>query len=125
MQSVFFSINHMWVEKISDHRVRVGISSFAQKKMGNILFINLPDIDDIVVSGRALGDIESIKTVSDLISPVTGKVVDINEELLDEPDRINDNPNESWMIEVEIENEKFDDLLTETEYLNAMGVHDV
>lgn len=114
MSELLFSKKHIWVNS-EEEKVKVGITDYAQDKLGNILFINLPDCEEDVVIGNTFGDIESVKTVSDLISPVDGKVISVNEDLVDEPDIINDTPYKAWLIEVEA-SKKSDELMTESEY---------
>jgi glycine cleavage system H protein len=109
-----YSKKHLWVE-IEENIATIGITDYAQEKLGNVLFINLPEYEDKIFIGTALGDIESTKTVSDLISPVSGTVTDVNEELIDEPDVINDTPYESWLIRVEVSAEDTE-LMSEAEY---------
>lgn len=115
MEKRLFSKNHVWVEK-KDNTARIGISDYAQKKLGNIMFLNLPDVGDILKINQCFGDIESIKTVSDLLSPIDGEVVCVNESLVDEPDMINENPYECWFVEVKV-NELSSELMDEERYL--------
>ena len=115
--SKLFSKNHIWMLQIED-TVKLGVSDHAQKKLGNVMFLNLPDVGDEVLIGQRFGDIESIKTVSDLISPVDGEVVAVNEELIDEPERINEAPYKSWFIEVKVSSIE-DGLMDENTYLNC------
>ena len=79
----------------------VGISDFAQHELGDVVFVNLPEVGDEVTAGEPFGDVESVKAVSDLVSPVTGVVCAVNEELLDSPELLNEAPYESWIIKVE------------------------
>ena len=79
----------------------VGITDFAQDALGDIVFINMPEVGDTVTAGEALGDVESVKAVSDVNSPVTGVVVAINEELVDAPETLNSDPYGAWIIKVE------------------------
>ena len=110
-----FSKAHIWV--LNDgQNVVLGISDYAREKLGNIMFVNLPDIGDRLTIGTCFGDIESIKTVSDLISPVNGEVVKVNEALVDEPDNINADPYESWLVEVKAD-AVAEDLMSEETYL--------
>ena len=87
----------------------IGISDFAQDALGDVVFINLPEVGDTVTAGEAFGDVESVKAVSDVNSPVTGVVVAVNEELSDSPENLNSDPYGSWIIKVE--------QITETEEL--------
>ncbi len=96
-----YTKSHEWLEELDDDVVRIGLTDFAQDSLGDIVFVNLPSVGDEVVAGESLGDVESVKAVSDIYSPVTGVVRAINEELLDTPEAINDNPYEAWLVEVE------------------------
>lgn len=110
-ESVMFSKDHLWLCE-NDDTIRIGLSEYALKKMKSIVFLNLPEEGDSVSEGEAFGDVESLKTVSDLISPVNGTVVGINTELADEPDTIDST---SWLIEVK-NYELSKKLMTEKEY---------
>ena len=103
-----YTKDHEWMKMEGDIAV-VGISDFAQDALGDIVFINMPEVGDTVTAGEALGDVESVKAVSDVNSPVTGVVVAINEELVDSPENLNSDPYGSWIIKVE--------QITETEEL--------
>ena len=96
-----YTKSHEWVMKAEDGTVKIGLTDFAQHELGDLVFINLPEEGDEVVSGEAFGDVESVKAVSDVMSPVSGKVVAINEELLDHPEMVNEDPYAAWMIQVE------------------------
>ena len=78
----------------------IGISDFAQDSLGDIVFIGLPSVGDTVTMGEALGDVESVKAVSDIICPVTGVVEEVNEDLADAPENLNSDPYGSWIIKV-------------------------
>ena len=95
-----YSTDHEWVRMDGDVAV-IGVSDFAQDALGDLVFINLPEVGDAVTAGEAFGDVESVKAVSDLLSPVSGTVCEINEELLDAPEKINEDPYGAWMIKVE------------------------
>ena len=98
--SLQYSRSHEWMSQEDDIAV-VGITDFAQHELGDVVFINLPEVGDEVTAGEAFGDVESVKAVSDLISPVSGTVLEINEELLDSPELLNDDPYANWIIKVE------------------------
>ena len=98
--SLQYSRSHEWMSQEDDITV-VGITDFAQHELGDVVFINLPEVGDEVTAGEAFGDVESVKAVSDLISPVSGTVLEINEELLDSPELLNDDPYANWIIKVE------------------------
>ena len=87
--------------KEEDGVVVVGISDFAQDALGDVVFVNLPGEGDEVTAGEAFGDVESVKAVSDLVSPVSGTVCAVNEALLDEPEQLNKAPYDAWLIKVE------------------------
>ena len=105
---VKYSKSHEWVRMDGDVAV-IGISDFAQDALGDLVFVNLPQVGDDVTAGEAFGDVESVKAVSDLMSPVTGTVCAINEELLDAPENLNNDPFGAWIIKV--------DNITDTEEL--------
>ena len=107
-----YTKSHEWI-KTEDGVTLVGISDFAQDTLGDVVFINLPAEGDQVTAGEAFGDVESVKAVSDLISPVTGVVCAVNEELLDAPELLNHNPYGAWIMKVE--------QVTETEELMDAG----
>ena len=95
-----YSKSHEWV-KMEDGVAVIGISDFAQDALGDVVFVNLPAEGDSVAAGEAFGDVESVKAVSDLVSPVTGTVSAVNEELLDAPEMLNSDPYGAWLIKVE------------------------
>ena len=97
---VKYSKSHEWVRMDGDVAV-IGISDFAQDALGDLVFVNLPQVGDEVTAGEAFGDVESVKAVSDLMSPVTGTVCEINEALLDAPEELNNDPFGAWIIKVE------------------------
>ena len=107
-----YTKSNEWI-KTEDGVTLVGISDFAQDALGDVVFINLPAEGDQVTAGEAFGDVESVKAVSDLISPVTGVVCAVNEELLDAPELLNHNPYGAWIMKVE--------QVTETEELMDAG----
>ena len=109
-----YTKDHEWLRYDGDEAY-VGISDFAQSELGDLVFVNLPEVDDEVVAGEAFGDVESVKAVSDVLSPVTGVVVEINEELLDDASLINSDPYGAWFIKVGSITAE-DDLLTADEY---------
>ena len=95
-----YSKDHEW-RKEEDGVVVIGISDFAQDALGDVVFVNLPGEGDKVTAGEAFGDVESVKAVSDLVSPVSGTVCAVNEDLLDEPEQLNKAPYDAWLIKVE------------------------
>ena len=95
-----YSKSHEWV-RYEDGVAVIGISDFAQDALGDVVFVNLPQVGDEVTAGETFGDVESVKAVSDLISPVSGTVLEVNEELDDSPENLNSDPYGSWIIKVE------------------------
>ena len=95
-----YSKSHEWILE-EDGVFTIGLTDYAQGALGDIVFINLPEEGDDVTAGQAFSDVESVKAVSDVFSPVTGKVAAINEELLDNPALVNEDPYEAWLIKVE------------------------
>ncbi len=96
-----YTKSHEWVKYLSDDSVAVGLTDYAQKELGDLVFVNLPEVGDEVTAEAAFGDVESVKAVSDVYAPVTGEVASINEALLDAPEQINEDPYGAWLIEVE------------------------
>ncbi|HUM84044.1 MAG TPA: glycine cleavage system protein GcvH [Lachnospiraceae bacterium] len=95
-----YSESHEWVETLENGNVRIGITDYAQNEMGDIVFVNLPAVGDSVTMEETFADMESVKAVSDVFSPVTGVVTAVNEELLDNPAEINEDPYGAWFVEV-------------------------
>ncbi len=95
-----YSNSHEWVDFGADGKAKIGLTDYAQNSLGELVFVNLPEEGDAVAMEESFGDVESVKAVSDIISPVSGTVVAINEALLDDPAAINTAPYESWLVEV-------------------------
>lgn len=95
-----YAKSHEWVKMLDDTTALIGITDYAQHALGDLVFINLPEVGDGVTAGEVFTDVESVKAVSDVYSPVTGEVAEINEELLDNPALINEDPYGAWMIKV-------------------------
>lgn len=112
-----YSEEHEWV-RVEGGRVVVGITDFAQSELGDIVFVELPEVGDSVEFGEPFGSVESVKTVSELYAPVTGKVVEVNSVLNDSPEKVNEVPyGEGWMIIVEItDSSELDKLWTAEKY---------
>ena len=95
-----YSKDHEWVKFEGDTAI-IGISDFAQDALGDVVFVNLPGEGDEATAGEAFGDVESVKAVSDLVSPVSGTIIAVNEELADAPETLNSDPYGAWIIKVE------------------------
>jgi len=99
-KNLLYTETHEWVLFAEDGSATVGITDFAQDQLGDLVFVNLPEPGDPVTAGESFADVESVKAVSDVMSPVTGEVAEINELLADEPERMNQAPYDSWFIRV-------------------------
>ena len=95
-----YTKSHEWVKQEADGSVLVGLTDYAQQELGDLVFVNLPDEGDEVTAGEVFGDVESVKAVSDVYSPVTGVVTAVNEALLDTPESINEDPYGAWFLKV-------------------------
>lgn len=113
--NLYYTKSHEWVLLLDETTARIGLTDYAQDALGDIVFANLPQSGDSVVISEPLGDVESVKAVSDVYSPVTGKVTLVNDEILDSPEIINNDPYGTWFIEVSNITEKTE-LLTSQEY---------
>lgn len=112
-----FSKSHEWIIIEEENTAKIGISEFAQHSMGDIVFINLPSVGDTFSAGEEIGDVESVKAVSEIYTPVSGTVSAINEDLLTSPELVNNDPYGSWFVE--LEGVSIDDsimLMTPSEY---------
>jgi glycine cleavage system H protein len=98
-----YTKDHEWIE-LSGDRGTVGITDYAQKQLGDVVYLELPDVGVKLKQGQSFGTIESVKAVSELYSPVTGEVVDVNRSLKDKPEAVNTNPHGSWMIAIRLAN---------------------
>lgn len=110
-----YTKDHEWVKMLDDTTALVGISDFAQSELGDLVFVNLPAVGDDVVAGEAACDVESVKAVSDVMSPVTGLVAEVNEELDDSPELLNSDPYGAWIMKIENVTD-FSELLSAEEY---------
>ena len=109
-----YTKSHEWIKE-EDGIAVVGITDFAQDALGDVVFVNLPEAGDEVVAGESFGDVESVKAVSDLVSPVSGIVQAVNEELMDAPEMLNSDPYGAWIIKVEQVND-YEELLDADDY---------
>ena len=117
-----YSKEHEWV-KVEGNTATIGITEYAQGELGDIVFVELPDVDDEINEGDTFGSVESVKTVSELYAPVSGKIVEINDELEDSPEFVNESPYEkAWMVKVELSDEsQLDELLSAEQYSEMIG----
>ena len=117
-----YTTEHEWIKPEGEHYV-VGITAFAQDQLGDIVYVELPKVGDQVEAGKAFGVIESVKTASDLYAPVSGEVVAVNSELVDQPQSVNDDPYEAgWMIKIRpADSTQVEQLLTAEQYAEQTG----
>jgi glycine cleavage system H protein len=98
-----YTKDHEWIELAAD-RGKVGITDYAQQQLGDVVYIDLPEVGSKLKQGQSFGTIESVKAVSELYSPVTGEVVEVNTALKDKPETVNADPHGSWMVVVTLTN---------------------
>ena len=116
MEGLYYSESHEYV-RVEGDQAYIGITDFAQNALGNIVYVDMPDIDDELESGDDFGAVESVKAASDLTSPVSGKVIEVNEALEDTPELINKDAFANWIIKVELSNkEELDELMNAKDY---------
>ena len=114
---LLYTSDHEWVNVVGNVAT-IGITDFAQSELGDIVFVEFPELNSIVEKGQSAGSIEAVKTVADLYMPISGTVIAVNENLDDNPEAVNDTPyGDGWMVKVEIANQdEISDLLTATAY---------
>lgn len=115
-KELYYSKEHTWA-KVEGDAALIGISDFAQDQLGEILFVEMPEVGDEVVKDTSFGVVESSKKASDTISPLSGEVIEINEKLDDEPEYINEDPYDAWIIKIKIKDDnEVKSLLSSSEY---------
>ena len=116
IEGLYYSESHEFVRVEGDYGF-VGITDYAQNALGNVVYVDMPEVDDEVEAGEEFGAVESVKAASDLYSPVTGTVVEINEALEDQPELINQDAFENWIIKVQLSDKsELDNLMDATAY---------
>lgn len=95
-----YSKSHEWVKMVDDSNAIIGLTDYAQDQLGDLVFVNLPEEGDAFDVDEVFADVESVKAVSDVLSPVAGTISEINEELLDSPQMINSDPYEAWLVKM-------------------------
>ena len=121
IEGLLYSESHEWV-KVEGNIAVIGVSDFAQKEMGDITYVDMPEVDDEVAAGEEFGALESVKAASDLISPVSGVVVEVNDALEDAPEAINEDAFGAWIIKVEMSDKaELDALLDAAAYKALIG----
>ena len=122
-ENLKYTKEHEWV-RVEGDVVYIGITDYAQDQLGDIVFIDIPTLDEELEAGEIFGTIEVVKTVSDLFIPISGTVIEVNETLEDQPELVNEDPyGEGWIIKVEPSNqEDFDSLLSAAEYKEIINL---
>jgi len=116
-----YSESHQWV-RVEDGVAVVGITDYAQDQLGEVVYLDLPQVGDEMSANEVMGSVESVKSISDIYAPVSGKVIEVNEPLLDEPAKINADAYAAWMVKLEIADPaEVDSLLTAAEYQAKLG----
>ncbi|HHV97677.1 MAG TPA: glycine cleavage system protein GcvH [Clostridiaceae bacterium] len=111
-----YSNEHEWV-KVTGNKAYIGITDYAQNALGDIVFVELPEVGTEISAGDAFGVVESVKAASDIYSPVSGTITKVNEELIDSPEIINEDPYGAWIIEIELTDpSELDELMDDKEY---------
>ena len=114
-ETLKYTKSHEWLKEEADGSYTMGLTDYAQKQLGDIVFVNLPMEGDPATAGEVLADVESVKAVADVFSPVTGTVAAVNEDLMDEPQQINQAPYEAWIAKISDVTDT-EELLTAAEY---------
>ena len=121
-EQLYYTKEHEWVS-VSDNTATVGITDYAQKSLHEIVYVELPEVGRELTQGEVMGSVESVKAVSDVYAPVSGRVVEVNEKLLDEPETLNNDPyGEGWIAKIELTNFEEDKkkLMTAEQYRNLL-----
>ena len=118
-----YTEEHEWVQRTSDDVVRIGITDYAQQQLGDVVFVQLPDVGQQVAAGESMGEVESTKSVSEIYAPVSGTVSARNDKLGDEPELINSDPyGDGWLVEIELADpDAVDELLDAQSYAELTG----
>ena len=121
IDGLYYMESHEYVRVEGDFGF-IGITVYAQHELGNVVYVDMPEVDDEVTAGEEFGAVESVKAASDLMSPVSGTVVEVNEALEDEPGLINKDPFENWIIKVELSDKsELDNLMDAAAYKDMIG----
>ena len=116
LEGLYYSESHEYV-RVEGNYGFIGITDYAQNALGNVVYVDMPDVDDEVTAGEEFGAVESVKAASDLFSPVSGTVVEVNEALEDQPELINQDAFENWIVKVELSDKsELDSLMNAADY---------
>ncbi len=118
--NIYYSDDHEWIQKEGE-TIKVGISDYAQDQLGDIVFVEMPEVGDTFKKGDEFGTLESVKAVSELYIPLSGEIIAVNETLEDAPELVNEDPYASWIIEIRpTAYDEFDELLSRDDYLKLL-----
>ena len=122
IENYFYTKSHEWIQLLEDGTALIGLSDYAQNELGDLVFVNLPEVGDDLIVGEMFADVESVKAVSDVFAHINGKVLEINKELLDAPQKINEDPYGAWFVKVEgdVKPETLLDATAYQEYLTEL-----
>ncbi len=116
MKDLMYTKDHEWI-KVDGDMATVGMADYAQHHLGDIVYVELPEVDDEIDKGEDFSAVESVKAASDVYMPVSGKVTEVNEDLIDEPELLNKDAYANWMIKIEMTDKaELDELMTSEEY---------
>ena len=116
LKDLYYTEDHEWL-KVEGEEAYIGLADFAQDSLGDIVYVELPEVDDEFEKEEGFSAVESVKAASDVYMPVDGKIIEINEELLDDPALLNQDPYENWIVKIEMSDKaQLDDLMTAEEY---------
>ena len=116
-----YTKDHEWVHVV-DNVAEIGVTNYAQEQLGDVVFVDLPGIGEEVVAGKSFGSIESVKAVSELFSPIGGKVIDVNSALSEHPEEVNSKPHSTWMVKIQISSpESILELLDHNQYTQLVN----
>ena len=119
-ENLFYTSEHEWI-KIENDTAIIGITDFAQSELGDIIFLELPDLDSVFNAGDIFGTIEAVKTVSDLYMPLDGKITEVNSVLSDNPEKVNEDPyDEGWIVKIIIDRNATKDQLLDSKKYNQL-----
>jgi glycine cleavage system H protein len=121
-----YTKEHEWAYTESDDIARIGISNYAQEQLGDVVFIELPAVGTKIQKSQKLGEIESVKAVSDLYAPISGEVIEVNQQVVETPELVNEDPYENgWLLRVKIDSSsEMDNLLSSSEYSDFLATQD-
>ena len=121
-KDLLYTKDHEWLKQEKEDRVRIGITYYAQQELGDIVFLELPEEGSEIAVGEGLAVIESVKAVSDINSPVSGTIIEVNKDIEERPESLNEEPYKTWIVViVPSDSSELDTLLTQSEYLDHIG----